>query len=274
MVSISHPEAIVVQPGTSPVESQPALNPIDDTCTVLIIGASRGIGVEFAQQCVNRGATVIATYRSELPSSLQQLKDEYPSTIHFLKMDVTDEESIKTAASKYTSISKSLTHIIHNAGVYLTGSSFDGTSRGPRDAAPAVTKDVMMKTFEINTVAPLLVAQHFVPIMSKRSDRLLPVLSFLSSKVGSIDDNGSGGAYAYRSSKSALNNIAKSLSIDLAGEVCVTLLHPGYVRTDMTNGNGLIDTNESVSGMLRAVEATDATVGFRFVDYKACLIPW
>ena len=71
-----------------------------------------------------------------------------------------------------------------------------------------------------------------------------------------------------------MNNIAKSLSIDLGDEVRVALLHPGYVRTDMTNGNGLIDTSESVEGMLDAVEATDASTGFRFVDYKACLIPW
>ena len=106
------------------------------------------------------------------------------------------------------------------------------------------------------------------------SDTILPVLAFVSSKVGSVDDNGSGGAYAYRSSKSALNQVAKSLSIDLAGQASVLLLHPGYVRTDMTGGKGLIDTEESVGGMLKAIEATDSSVGFRFVDYKACLIPW
>ena len=131
-----------------------------------------------------------------------------------------------------------------------------------------------MKTYEINTIAPLLMAQNFIPLMGKRSEELYPVLSILSSKVGSVDDNGSGGAYAYRSSKSALNNIAKSLSVDLGGEARVVLLHPGYVRTDMTNGNGFIDVDESVGGMLNAVEATNVNTGFRFVDYKACLIPW
>ena len=101
----------------------------------------------------------------------------------------------------------------------------------------------------------------------------------MSSKVGSVIDNGSGGAYAYayRSSKSALNSIAKSLSsVDLANEARVMLLHLGYVRTDMTGGKeGFIDAKESMGGMLNAIEATDATTpGFRFVDYKACLIPW
>ena len=282
------PEAISVQPGTSPVESQQSLNPIDDTCTVLVVGATRGIGLEFVQSIIRRGATVVATYRkdedtSSLTSPLRQLKDENPSSVYLLKMDVGDENSIRNAALELKSKMeqeedgvnfKGLTHIIHSAGIYLPGTSFDGTARGPRKATPPVTKEAMMKTFEINSVAPMLVAQNFVPLMRKRSDILLPVLSFLTSKVGSVDDNGSGGAYAYRSSKSALNNIAKSLSIDLAGDVSVILLHPGYVRTDMTSGAGLIDASESVEGMLKAVEATDATVGFRFVDYKACLIPW
>ncbi len=283
--SIAHPDPVVVQPGTSPVETQETLNPIDQSCTILIIGATRGIGLEFVNQCLEKGAKVIGTHRgTDVPEGLEKLQKNHPESMFCLTMDVADEGSIQNAVVEYKALvekhpdiikeSKGLTHIIHSAGVYLPGTSFDGSARGPRQAAPAVTKETMMKTFEINTIAPLLVAQNFVPLLSKRSEKLLPVLSFLTSKVGSIDDNGSGGAYAYRSSKSALNNIAKSLSIDLAGEASVTLLHPGYVRTDMTSGNGLIDVDESVSGMLKAVEATDATVGFRFVDYKACLIPW
>lgn len=287
------PKPKVVQPGTSPVEDQPQLNPIDETCTVLVVGATRGIGLEFVKTSLERGATVIATHRSKdddddkIPSTLQKLKEEYNTKLYFLTLDISDEQSIQSAASQCQSMLKGdsdtitndnvgggLTHIIHNAGIYLPGTSFDGTARGPRDAAPPVTKEIMMKTFEINTIAPLLIAQNFVPLLKKRSEELLPIISFVSSKVGSIDDNGSGGAYAYRSSKSALNNIAKSLSIDLMGEAGVVLLHPGYVRTDMTGGKGLIDVDESVGGMVKAIEATDSTVGFRFVDYKACLIPW
>merc|ERR1711862_802569 len=233
---------------------------------------------EFVTQCLQKGATVIASHRSnDIPSSLTDLQKRFPK-LHPIQIDVTSESSIENAACKYKSMMKKdlgpLTHIIHNAGIYLPGTSFDGTARGPRDAAPKVTKDVLMKTYEINTIAPLLIAQNFVPLMGKRDETLYPVLAMLSSKVGSIDDNGSGGAYAYRSSKSALNNIAKSLSIDLANEIRVVLLHPGYVKTDMTGGKGFIDTSESVTGMLNAVECTDANRGFRFVDYKACLIPW
>ena len=93
-----------------------------------------------------------------------------------------------------------------------------------------------MQTFETNSIAPLLIAQYFVPLMGKRAGALYPVLTMISSKVSSIDDNGSDGVYAYRSSKSALNNIAKSLAVDLVHDARVLLLHPGNVRTDTTGG--------------------------------------
>ncbi len=276
--SVEFPTAVSVQPGESPVEEQEALNPINESCTVLVVGSNRGIGIEFVKQCLEKGATVIATHRSmDVPESLSALQSgEYAEKIIPIQMDLEDEGSIIEAANILKSMGniQPLTHIIHNAGIYLSGASFDGTARAKRAAAPKVTKETMMRTFAINSIAPLLVAQSFVPLCGKRSEMLFPVLAFVSSKVGSVDDNGSGGAYAYRSSKSALNNIAKSMSVDLGEEARVVLLHPGWVRTDMTNNNGLIDTDESVAGMLRAVEATDATTPFRFVDYKACQIPW
>ncbi len=287
-IAFPFPKAVSVPPGTSPVETQEKVNPIDSTCTVLVVGGNRGIGLEFVKQCLDSGATVIATHRSEdVPSELESLQKKYSHDDKFqfypLQMDLSSEESIEhasmTCKSLCDDIDSPLTHIIHNAGIYLPGTSFDGTARGPRDASPKVDKETLMKTFEINTIAPLLVAQHFTPLMGKRpsqadDNRLYPVYAFVTSKVGSVDDNGSGGAYAYRSSKSALNNIAKSMSIDLADDCRVVLLHPGWVRTDMTGGKGLIDVDESVRGMLNAVEATDASTAFRFVDYKACQIPW
>lgn len=280
-VGLPLPNAVSVTPGESPVEEQPPSNPIDASCTILVVGSSRGIGIEFVKQCLEKGATVVATYRSkDVPASLSELanseENETADNFHTVRMDLEDEDSISEAARelKGRETIGPLTHIIHNAGIYLSGASFDGTSRSNRAATPKVTKEVMMKTFEVNAIAPLLIAQSFVPLLGKRSETLFPVIAFVSSKVGSVDDNGSGGAYAYRSSKSALNQVAKSLSVDLTDEARVVLLHPGWVRTDMTNGNGLIDIDESVSGMLKAVEATDASTGFRFVDYKACQIPW
>eukprot|EP00591_Stephanopyxis_turris_P013055 CAMPEP_0195530846 /NCGR_PEP_ID=MMETSP0794_2-20130614/33931_1 /TAXON_ID=515487 /ORGANISM="Stephanopyxis turris, Strain CCMP 815" /LENGTH=338 /DNA_ID=CAMNT_0040662445 /DNA_START=51 /DNA_END=1067 /DNA_ORIENTATION=+ len=270
------PKSISAPPGKSSIEEQPIRNPIDKSSVILIIGGTRGIGLEFVKQCARKGATVIATHRQkDIPFALLSLMKK-DTNVQSLEMEVGDEASVLKAAEEYKSRSgfEPLTHIIHSAGLYPSGSSFDGTARGGRAPVKQVTKADMMEAFSVNTIGPLLVAQAFVPLLTQTKGKQMPVLAFLTSKVGSVDDNQSGGAYAYRASKSALNILSKSLSIDLADQARVVLLHPGYVRTDMTNGNGLIDVHESVNGMLRAIEATDATVGFRWVDYKASLIPW
>ena len=302
------PEARSAVPGSKEIEEQrrPMRNPIGPNSRVLIVGGNRGIGLEFVRQCADRGALVVATHRGiDVPPELSDVIDMYEGRVSALTMDVSDADSVERAASELKSRDGDdddggddcvlpLTHVIHSAGTYpTTGTSFDGTARGTRASAPPVTADIMIETFQVNAVGPLIVAQAFVPLMGRReggrsvdgddddddddgNGRVipLPVLAVLSSKVGSVHDNGSGGAYAYRASKSALNCICKSLSVDLAGQVSMVLLHPGYVRTEMTGMNGLIDADESVEGMLRAVESTDSTVGFRWVDYKAELIPW
>ena len=247
---------------------------------MLILGGNRGIGLEFVNQCAQKGAKVIATHRSsDIPDSIKVFIENSNLRVESLSLDVTDETSIANAAKELQARANytPLTHVIHCAGAYPPGMSFDGTSRGGRPPQPVVTKEDMMQSYLVNAVGPLLVAQAFVPLLGRAPEspeKNLPVYSILSSKVGSVYDNTSGGTYAYRSSKAAVNNICKSLSVDLAGEASVICLHPGYVRTDMTGGKGLIDTDESVEGMMRAIEATDASVGFRFVDFKAYLIPW
>lgn len=245
-------------PNTSSKEDQTTITPLNEASTVLIVGATRGIGLEFAKQLTNKGCTVIGTCRDINNKKLKDLG------VHVVKMDVADETSIKAAVSNIKKMNLSpITHIIHNAGVY-----------GKRIPLDDVTSSDMQDVFKINTIGPFLVAQQFSCLLSPPTSNHMPIISILTSKVGSIDDNSSGGSYAYRASKSALNNVAKSLSIDMQNHAKVVLLHPGYVRTDMTGGKGLIDVDESVSGMLKAIEATGPKTAFRFVDFKACLIPW
>ena len=236
-----------------------------------MVGASRGIGLEFCRNLKAKGCTVIATHRSATPpAELLALGVQ-----HTVQLDCADPVSVKCAAADVATKldGQGLTHLIHNAGIYGPVVSLDGHARNNRPAAPPVTKEDLMSVFEINTVGPLLVAQAFQDVLAP-PDTARPILAFLTSKVGSVEDNGSGGAYAYRASKSALNIIACSLSVDLKEQADVLLLHPGYVRTDMTGGKGFIDADESVKGMLAAIEATDATVPFRWVDYKAEIVPW
>ena len=257
-------KSVSVPPGEMPKESQSSINPIDTQSTVLVIGASRGIGLEFVEQLLKKGASVIATYRGKsVPRSLNTLSCE---KLTFLEMDAGDEASTKEAAIvlKRKLGTNTLTHVIHNAGII-----------GLRQGFGEVDASDMIECYRVNAVGPLLTAQSFSPLFRKTSEERPPVFAILTSKVGSIDDNGSGGIYAYRSSKAACNQVAKSLSIDLheEGIKCV-LLHPGYVRTDMTRGNGLIDKPESVAGLIKAIENTGMGTPFRFVDFKADQIPW
>ncbi len=250
--------AVSAPPGQITKESQPARNPITSASTVLVVGASQGLGLEFVVQSAVKGAKVFATSRDieKLPPGLKSVCSKYENVTP-IKLDVTNVgDSLKVVSGA------KITHVIHNAGVFGRGGGIGS----------ATEKD-MLEVFHVNAVGVLNVANALVPFLKKVNGQL-PVYGVLTSKVGSIDDNGSGGMYAYRASKSACNNIVKSMSIDLAGRVSFVLLHPGYVRTRMTGGAGFIDVDESVAGMLRAVEATDRTVGFRWVDYKAELIPW
>lgn len=258
-------------PGTTEREAQPVLTPLGSGCTVLIIGASRGIGLELAKQASQKGCDVIATHREpDPPPALAALG------CSCLRLDVADAASFEIAASELRARGTTLTHLIHNAGIYGPKGSLDGVARHGRPAVPPVRAEDMSRVFEVNSIGPLLAAQHFSPLLAATPAVPLPILAILTSKVGSIDDNTSGGAYAYRASKAALNMIAKSLYCDLRadGTCTVLLLHPGWVRTDMTDNNGLIDVDECVAGLLRAIEATGPETPFRFVDYKAQQIPW
>ena len=144
-----------------------------------------------------------------------------------------------------------------------------------------MTSDEMIHVFKINTVGPMLVVQQLL------KNKLIGVgggdgkkgrptlLGNVTSKVGSVEDNGSGKGYAYRASKAALNIINKSMSIDLLDrQVQSILLHPGWVRTRMTEGRGLVDADESAGGLIKAMESEYGEVNGRWYDYKGDEIPW
>jgi len=264
MASLTAIPSYSAQPGTQEKESQAMVTPLDSTSSVLVVGASKGLGLEFVRQLLAKGCAVVATHRgAAAPADLAQLSGT--GRLRTVTLDVKDEDSIRAAAATLAGEGVTFTHLIHNAGVYEERQGFEGT-----------TKAAMMSTFEANSVGPLLVAMHFAPLLKAAGSCKLPVIGVLTSKMGSVDDNTSGGSYSYRASKAACNIIVKSLYIDLksAGKATVVLLHPGYVRTPMTGFNGLIDPPESVGGMLRAIEATGPDTPFRWVDFKATRIPW
>lgn len=194
--------------------------------------------LQFVRQFTARGNTVIATVRQK--KSGENLKGIDNVTV--TELDVSKSDTISDWADEVAKITDHIDLVVNNAGV-LTPSPYH-----------SVTAEDMIHDYTTNTIGPLLVSQQLVKrglLGGKKGS----VIANVTSKVGSVDDNGSGGYYPYRASKSALNIISKSMSIDLAGQnITTTLLHPGYVMTDMTRGNGLIDTRTSVSGLISVLE--------------------
>lgn len=217
--------------------------------TALITGANRGIGLELAKQLQEKGYHVIATCRHSSPE-LDLLNCQVETNV-----DVADSDSIRDLVK--TLGAQKLDLLINNAGI-MRSTNLDN-----------LNFDAMRLQFEINTLGPLRVTTNLLPHLSKGSKVVI-----ITSRMGSIED-GSGGQYGYRMSKTAVNMVGSSLAKDLKSqEIAVALLHPGYVRTGMTGKQGLIDTDESAKGLIQRIEELnlDNTGGFWHADGTE--LPW
>jgi len=215
----------------------------------LITGANRGIGLEIAKQLQSKNYSVIAACRQSSPK-LEQLNCQIETGF-----DVANEQSVKQLADKLKNTE--IDFLINNAGVL---SSMDLNS---------LDYDAIRKQFEINTLGPLRVSENFISHLSKGSK-----IAIITSRMGSIAD-GSGGQYGYRISKTAVNMVGSCLAHDLKSKgIAVALLHPGFVRTEMTGNQGFIETSESASGLIKRIEELniDNTGGFWHTD--GTKLPW
>lgn len=228
--------------------------------TVLVTGANRGLGLEFCKQYGRDGWVVIACCRR--PGEAEELmKLAQGNSIAVEALDVGDFAQIDALAAKlnYTPIDI----LLNNAGIY-TDTRENGFGR--------VDYASWQQSFRVNTMAPLKIAEVFLPQL-KLSQRKLIVN--ISSLMGSIADNNSGGSFFYRSSKAALNAVMKSLALDLAGQsIGVLTLHPGWVLTDMGGSNALITAEESVSKMRAVIEKFSINQSGCFIKFDGTMLPW
>lgn len=228
--------------------------------TVLITGANRGIGLEFCRQYAAAGWQVLACSRH--PSDeLAGLAARFPEQISMHALDVADHQQIERVARELADRPVDL--LINNAGIYPDS---DNKGFGHTDYAE------WMQAFRINTMAPLKMAETFAPHLARGRDRTIVTLT---SKMGSIADNGGGGSYLYRSSKAAVNMVVKSLAIDLkpAG-ITAVVFHPGWVQTDMGGPNAMISAAQSVSGMRAVIARLTPADSGKFFGYDGQAIPW
>lgn len=226
---------------------------------VLITGTNRGIGLEFVEQFLARGDSIFASCREpDAKGKLQELAANNGS-LKLLKLDVSDESSLQAFPDQLAGVAIDI--FVNNAGIY-----------GSREGFGKLDESVWAEVFQVNSSAPVILTQLIMDNLKKGS---LKKLVYLTSKMGSIADNQGGGSYIYRSSKAALNAAIKSLAIDLKDEgFSVGLLHPGWVRTDMGGPNGLIDTNTSVTGLIKVIDNLDSANSGSFFNYDGAIIPW
>ncbi len=228
---------------------------------VLITGASRGIGLEMVRYGIEQNWRVFACCRhpqqADTLMSLAKLANGRTS-VHIADM----YELATIQALSYELRNEPIDMLINNAGIYGSDKNKFGH----------VDVQSWINTFQVNSIAPLKIAEAMIEQVRMGQQK---IIACLSSKMGSMDDNGSGGSYIYRSSKAALNAVVKSMAVDLRkdGIKCVAL-HPGWVKTDMGGPNAEISTRESVTHMFDILLSLQPGDSGRFIDIDGTDIPW
>ena len=219
--------------------------------TYLVTGANRGIGLEYCRQLKDRGDNVIAVCRSA-SDELNNLDISVETDV-----DISSDEEVADLVKRLDG--KSIDVLINNAGIL------------ERVSLDSLDTDSIRKQFEVNALGPLRLTQALLPNLQKGSKIIM-----MTSRMGSIDDNTSGGSYGYRMSKVALSMAGKSLSVDLKSRgIAVAILHPGLVKTRMTGfTDSGITPGQSVKGLLARIDELNLENTGTFWHSNGEILPW
>ena len=229
--------------------------------TTLITGANRGLGLEFARQYAADGWQVYAACRNpKSASELHRLADGSGHKLRILALDVTNPASVTAAAAELDG--QAIDLLLNNAGV--------GGTRG--ETIGNIDYKAWAKVLDVNTMGPLRVSEAFVDHVARSGRKLIVTLT---SGMGSIADNTSGGSFAYRSSKAAVNMVMRSLAIDLApsGITCV-VVNPGWVQTDMGGPNANLTPAESIRRLRRLLDSLGPAQSGKFFNHDGQEYVW
>ncbi|WP_158809329.1 SDR family NAD(P)-dependent oxidoreductase [Beijerinckia sp. L45] len=224
--------------------------------TAIIIGASRGLGLGLAEAYLDLGWRVIATRRNASNGALDALKQKHGARLDLADLDVTDDAGI--AALRQRLASETLDLLFVSAGINID-------SKLPVSAVSLATFTAVMTT---NALAPMRIIEAFVDLVPARG-----VIAAMTSGLGSVAANTTGGYEVYRASKAALNTLLRSFSARNPRRAIVAM-HPGWVRTDMGGAGAAISIDRSVEGMVNVLAAQLGKPGCVFLDYQGKTLPW
>ena len=228
---------------------------------ILITGANRGIGLEMVKYAIEQGWRVFACCRN--PHNADSLFNVAKLSNGQVSVHIADMLELSTLqALSYELRNEPVDMLINNAGIYGSDKNKFGN----------VEVESWLQTFQVNSIAPLKMVEAFSEqlLMGRRK-----LVACMSSKMGSIADNGYGNSYIYRSSKAALNAVVKSLSIDLKQQGIISVaLHPGWVKTDMGGPDAEISAHECAAQLFTHITRLTIEDSGRFIDIDGSDIPW
>jgi len=227
---------------------------------VLITGANRGLGLEFVKQYAEDGASVYACCRDPgAATALRRISDEAGGKVSLHGLDVADAKSVAALSESFGE--EPIDILINNAGIYGPG----------QQSAADMDFEGWAKTFAINSMAPLRIAQAFHRNLKNGHGKKLVTIT---SGMGSTPRH-DGIYFAYRSSKAAVNNVMHGLSLVWKNDgIVVALIHPGWVKTDMGGANADLEPHESIAGMKQVIAKLTAADSGKFLDYSGKELPW
>jgi NAD(P)-dependent dehydrogenase (short-subunit alcohol dehydrogenase family) len=238
--------------------------------TIVITGASRGLGLEFVRQYLAGGRQIIATCRTpEAAGELQALRARYAPALRILQLDVTDKAGRARVHKEVAEVAGRVDLLINNAAIQAGNPVGD---EGGSYTFGRLHEEDMGRVFRVNAISPLLMVEAFVDLLALGRD---PKVVNITSWLGSISEKSQVFGYSYCASKTTLNMFTKLLSIELRGKrIAVLALHPGHVQTDMGGADAPLVPEQSVEGMIRVIDALTMRDSGKFLDWQGNEIPW
>ena len=224
---------------------------------VLITGAGRGIGLALTKEFTKNGYAVIATYRNEKSATELINFAKANHSVKLVTADVADEKTFEPLKKTLKDLG-GLDILINNAGVI-------------GDKSPSLLEldmKTVIQVFQVNTLGPMMINRLAMPYLIKTA-----TIANVSSIMGSIGDNLSGGYYDYRMSKAALNMFNKCLSKELPNMTCLTL-HPGWVQTEMGGAGATVTVDDCARGLFKVISSATLKQSGQFIDYTGKELPW